>query len=117
MTFALTPRWTIVAWSVLMNMACMCGWRVMISSIAASSASAGSRPSAWSRFSHPNPIQRQRHPSHPEGDPEHGWQLSGVEPRIESGPVLGQDNLPVFGDLWGLSDAEFADVVAAGVVL
>ena len=46
-----------------------------------------------------------------------GWQLSGVEPRIESGPLLGQDNLPVFGDLWGLSDAEFADLVAAGVVL
>ncbi len=58
---------------------------------------------------------------HPEvGVREHatfGWQLSGVEPRIESAPLLGQDTLPVCSELLGLSDAEFAELVASGSLL
>ena len=45
------------------------------------------------------------------------WRFSDMMPQIEScGPTLGQHNRLVFCDMLGLSDAEFADLEASGVI-
>jgi len=60
-------------------------------------------------------------PDHPEtGSRELSglpWQVSGVDPRITPPPLLGQDNVYVFQELLGLSDLEFAELTAEGVLV
>jgi len=45
------------------------------------------------------------------------WKISDAEPRIEAPPLLGADTLWVMTELLGMDDAEFATLVADGILV